>query len=595
MGDLEGGAERPRSAFRQYLDEDWALWIDEYPELGTLFGVPGHHDRWTDDSTEGIARREAHLRASRDRLRGFDRSRLDPTDRTNHDLYGSMLEEAIEGLAFGEEPNPFHFGMPRNLRTPLNQMDGIHIGAPDLLTLQPHGTAAEVRDLLARLRALPRAVAQTVELLRAGRAAGFSPPREALRGVPAQFTALLPEAPANSPLLEAFRGEPGGADPTAVARARSEAEGIYTDSVRPAFERLRQYLVETYLPRCRETVGLGALPDGAAAYAHLIRWQTTTDLSAAAIHALGRSELGRIHREMDALKERVGFAGSRAEFFRHLRTDPGFFFSEESELLEGYRALAKRADPGLARLFGRLPRLPYGVEPMPAFKAPSSPAAYYQPGSGAAGRAGYFYANTHGLGARPRWEMEDLVLHEAVPGHHLQIALADELGELPEFRRHSGPTAFIEGWGLYAETLGEELGFYRDPYAKMGQLIADAWRSVRLVVDTGLHAFGWTRAQAIEFFRENTGRAEADIAVEVDRYIVWPGQALGYKIGALRFRELRTRAEQALGDRFDLRGFHDTLLAEGAIPLDRVAERVEAWIRDVGAGTPTAPAVDGPR
>lgn len=585
MGEIRNPDDkRSRSAFRRYLDEDWTEWIGEYPELGTVFGLPGYNDRWTDDAPAGIARRERHLRASRERLAAFERSALDPADRLNYDLYTAMLAEAVEGLAFGEEPNPFHFGMPHNLRTPLNQMDGIHLGSADLLALQPHANDAELGDLLARLRALPSCVDLTVGLLEAGRTAGTTPPRVALRGVPDQIRGLIPEAAEATPLLDAFRERPGGRAADDFVRRRDEAVGLYHDAIRPAFARLLAYLTETYLPSCRETVGLSALPDGAAAYAHLIRWQTTTALTAAEIHAIGLAELDRIHREMEAVQTGVGFPGSLTDFFRFLRTDPGFFVARAEDLVERYRALAKRADPGLARLFGRLPRLPYGVEPMPEFKAASSPAAYYQPGAPAAGRAGLFYANTHDLGARPSWEMEDLVLHEAVPGHHLQIALADELEDLPDFRRHSGPTAYIEGWGLYAESLGGELGFYQDPYAKMGELIADAWRSVRLVVDTGLHAFGWSREQAIRFFAENAGRAESDIAVEVDRYIVWPGQALGYKIGALRFRELRARAEARLGPRFDVRGFHDTLLAEGALPLDLVADRVEAWIRSAGAG-----------
>ncbi|MHB8352765.1 MAG: DUF885 domain-containing protein [Thermoplasmata archaeon] len=583
------GSERPRTEFRTYLDEDWALWIEEYPELGTVFGIPGYNDRWTDDSPAGIARRERHLRASRDRWTAFDRSALDPDDRLNHGLYGTMLAEAIEGLAFGEEPNPFHFGMPHNLRMPLNQMEGIHLGAADLLALQPHATVPDLEALLARLRSLPRAIDLTVDLLETGRAAGLTAPRVALRGVPEQVNGLIPEAAEATPLLDGLRERPTGVEAGAFSRLRDEAVGLYDGSVRPAFARLRAYLTDTYLPACRETVGLSALPDGAAAYAHLIRWQTTTALTPSEIHAIGLAELDRIHREMEAVRARAGFPGSLAEFFQFLRTDPRFYCDRPEELIEGYRALAKRADPGLARLFGRLPRLPYGVEPMPSFKAASSPAAYDQPGAPAAGRAGLFYANTHDLRARPRWEMEDLVLHEAVPGHHLQIALADELEDLPAFRRHSGPTAYIEGWGLYAESLGGELGFYQDPYAKMGELIADAWRSVRLVVDTGIHAFGWSRERAIRFFAEQAGRAEADIAVEVDRYIVWPGQALGYKIGALKFRELRARAEARLGARFDVRAFHDTLLAEGALPLDLVADRVEAWIR--AAGAPTAPVV----
>jgi uncharacterized protein (DUF885 family) len=393
---------------------------------------------------------------------------------------------------------------------------------------------------------------------------------------------LIHEDPMTSPLLEAFQQRPAGVSEADWARFLGEARRAYLEGARPALLRLHAYLVGQYLPACRESVGLVDLPNGAAWYEHLIRWQTTTTLSARQIHEIGLAELERIHRDMEKVRVSAGFTGTLPEFYAYLRTDPKFFYAEADQLVEKYRALGKRADAGLACLFGRLPRLPYGVEPMPAFKAPSSPAAYYMPGAPSAGRPGIFYANTHGLDSRPKWEMEDLVLHEAVPGHHLQIAISEELEGLPAFRRHSGYTAFVEGWGLYAETLGEELGFYQDPLSKMGQLIADAWRSVRLVVDTGMHSLGWSRQQAIQFFAENAGRSEADITVEIDRYIVWPGQALGYKIGQLKFRELRTRAEKALGPKFDVRTFHDILLGEGGLPLGLVEGRVDAWVREGG-------------
>ena len=305
---------------------------------------------------------------------------------------------------------------------------------------------------------------------------------------------------------------------------------------------------------------------------------TTTNLTPQEIHEIGLREVRRLRVEMDAVMVRSGFQGSFSEFKEFLRKDPRFYMSRAEELLDGYRVIAKKTDPQLGRLFGRLPRLPYGVLPVPKFRETSSPAAYYMSGAPATGRAGYFYANTYQVGIRPRWEMEGLALHEAVPGHHLQIAIAQELDHLPEYRRWTGPTAFIEGWGLYAESLGEELGFYKDPYSKFGQLMFDVWRSTRLVVDTGMHAMGWTRDRAIEFFRENTAMSDVGIAVEVDRYIVWPGQALAYKLGQLKFRELRTLGEARLGERFDVRAFHDLLLDEGALPLHLVERRAKDWI-----------------
>ncbi len=574
------------SAFRAFLDHDWSAWLDLYPELGTVFGYPGRNDRWTDDSSAGIARRRQQLESSLSAVRAFRRDELSPEDRTDYDLYQGLLEEAVAGLEFGEEPNPFHFGMPHNLWMPISQMEGVHLGLADLVVMQPRQTVKDLGDILARLRAAPAAIDNNVLLLDAGRNRGYTAPRAAIQGVPAQVLGLIPEDPMKSPLLDAFQHRPPTISEPEWGSLCSSACKIYTEAVRPALQRLHSYLKDQYLPACRDSVGIAAVPNGPRAYEHLIRWQTTTSLTAKQIHGIGLAELDRIHGEMEKVRVAAGFTGTLAEFYTYLRTDPKFFLDTADALVEKYRALGKRADAGLPRLFGHLPRLPYGVEPMPAFKAPSSPAAYYMPGATSDGRPGVFYANTHNLGTRPRWEMEDLVLHEAVPGHHLQLAISEELGGLPAFRRHSGFTAFVEGWGLYAETLGEELGFYQDPLSKMGQLIADAWRSVRLVVDTGIHAMGWSRDQAIRFFAENAGRSMADITVEIDRYIVWPGQALGYKIGQLKFRELRTRAEQKLGAKFNVRAFHDIVLGEGGLPLQMVEDRVDAWIASGGPPVP---------
>jgi uncharacterized protein (DUF885 family) len=287
---------------------------------------------------------------------------------------------------------------------------------------------------------------------------------------------------------------------------------------------------------------------------------------------------------MNKVIEQTGFKGSFAEFCQFLRTDPKFFYTDAGSLITAYREVSKRADPELAKLFGKLPRLPYGVLPIPSYAEKSQTTAYYQPGSPKAGRAGYFYANTYALNTRPKWEMEALTLHEAVPGHHLQIALAQEADTLPEFRRHGGYTAFVEGWGLYSESLGEEMGFYKDPYSKFGQLTYEMWRAVRLVVDTGMHQLGWSRQQAIDFFKENSSKMEHDIVVEIDRYIVWPGQALAYKIGELKIKELRRYAREQLGDKFDVRAFHDELLKDGALPLDILEPRMKRWVASVKLG-----------
>jgi prolyl oligopeptidase len=281
---------------------------------------------------------------------------------------------------------------------------------------------------------------------------------------------------------------------------------------------------------------------------------------------------------MEAIKDQVGFNGDLSRFFEFLRTDSRFYYDTADQLLAGYRDICKRADPELIKLFRKLPRQPYGVVPIPAYIEKSVTTAYYQPGSNEAGRAGFFFANTYDLKSRPKWEMEALALHEAVPGHHLQLAIADEIEGLPEFRKYGRYTGYVEGWGLYSESLGEEMGFYMDPYSKFGQLTYEIWRAIRLVVDTGIHAKGWSRKQAIDFFKANAGKTEHDIVVEVDRYIVWPGQALAYKLGELKIKQLRARASSKLGDDFDIRSFHDEILWNGALPLSILEKRIDNWI-----------------
>ena len=346
----------------------------------------------------------------------------------------------------------------------------------------------------------------------------------------------------------------------------------------PAYQRFARFFNEEYLPACHETVGAWALPNGRAFYDYRVAHYTTTTLSADEIHQIGLDEVARIRSLMDEVIAEVQFDGSFEEFLHFLRTDPQFYFETGEEILREYRNIAKRIDPELVKLFGKLPRMPYGVKAIPAASAPDTTTAYYFPPAADGSRAGYFYANLYRPEVRPKYEMEALTVHEAMPGHHLQIALAQELGDLPEFRRFNGYTAFVEGWGLYSESLGDELGLYTDPYSRFGQLTYEMWRAVRLVVDTGLHAKGWSRQQAIDYFKANAGKAEHDIINEIDRYIAWPGQALAYKIGELKIQALRREAEQALDEQFDIRGFHDTVLGAGAIPLNLLERNVRAWI-----------------
>ncbi len=470
-------------AFRAYLQNDWKRWLADYPELATSIGVPGLDDRWTNDSPAGIDGRKGHLSESLASLRRLDAASLPAKERTNYDLYRELLELAEVGLPFGLDPLPFHLGMPHSLLVPLNQMEGVHLTASDTLEIQPRERLSDYENILSRLNALAEAVSQNLALLEAGRHQGFTPHRVAVRGVPDQVRGLIPNDPMASPLLRAFVEMPSRIGEADRRRLVSAAKEAYTDRIVPAFERLHQYLVTTYLPACRDAPGVSALPNGTALYSYLVRWQTTTRLTAKEVHEIGLREVRRLRSAMEELMVRTGFSGKFSEFLEFLRTDDRFFYTNAEALVDGYRVIAKKIDPGLSRLFGRLPRLPYGVLPVPEFRAESSPTAYYMSGAPATGRPGIFFANTFALHSRPRWEMEALCLHEAVPGHHLQITLAQEVEDLPDFRRFTGPTAFVEGWGLYAESLGDELGLYQDPHSKMGEYTYDMWRSIRLVVD----------------------------------------------------------------------------------------------------------------
>jgi uncharacterized protein (DUF885 family) len=564
--------------FRAYLDEDWKHWMEEYPETATSFGFPGQNRRWNDDSREGIEARIRHLHESFAKLKSISRDALPASEQLNYDLYQERLETAEEGLQYGDEPMPFGHVVPFNLWMPMTQMGGIQQEMAATLATMPHQTVADYEDILARLETLPKRVEQHIELLRGGLKLGYSPPRLMMRDVPKQIAGLIPADSVASPLLEPFNKFPAGFSEAEKSRLTERAKQLYSSGVVPAIQKLHDYVASTYLPACRESIAATALPNGPAAYAFHVRWQTTTKLTPQQIHEIGLSEVKRIRVEMDKVIASTGFKGGFHDFTEFLRTDPRFFYENPDDLVNSYRIIVKKIDPELAHLFGKLPRLPYGVCVIPDFKAPSQTTAYYQAGASAAGRPGCYFVNTYNLRARPKWEMEALSLHEAVPGHHLQISLAQEQEGQPEFRKHSGYSVFVEGWGLYSESLGQELGMYKDPYSKFGQLTYEMWRAVRLVVDTGMHSMGWTRQQAIDFFRENTGKTDQDITVEVDRYIVWPAQALAYKIGQMKIRELRTEAETRLGAKFDVRKFHDAVLEDGAVPLGVLETRMKQWI-----------------
>ena len=564
--------------FRAYLDADWKRWMELYPEMATAVGYPGQNRRWSDDSPQGIAVRKEHLAASLRKLKSISRNSLLPAEQLNYDLYRELLETSEEGLQYGDDPLPFRNVVPASLWMPLTQMDGVQQGAADTLASMPHQSIADYEDILARMEALPKNVEEQLALLKDGLRRGYTPSKITMRDVPKQIADLIPEDPLKSALLDPFSEFPPAISEADRARLINRAKQIYTSSLRPAFMRFHDYVTATYLPACRDSIAVTAIPNGAASYAFHVRWQTTTELTPQQIHQIGLGEVKRIRAEMDRVIASTGFTGSFHEFTEFLRNDPRFYFDRAQDLIDAYKIIAKSIDPELVHEFGKLPRNQYGVIPIPDFKAPSQTTAYYQPGAPAAGRPGYYFVNTYNLRARPKWEMEALSLHEAVPGHHLQLSLAQELANVPEFRKHVGYSAFVEGWALYSESLGGELGLYKDPYSRFGQLSYEMWRAVRLVVDTGMHGMGWSREQAIQFFKDNTGKTDQDITVEVDRYIVWPGQALAYKIGQLKIRELRTRAERQLGGKFNVRRFHDAVLENGALPLSALEPQVKGWL-----------------
>jgi uncharacterized protein (DUF885 family) len=569
--------------FRGYLEKDWKLWMQQYPETATSVGFPGQNRRWSDDSPEGIEARVRHLHESLAQLNSIPRTALPTEEQLNYNLYRELLETAVEGLKYGDDPAPFRDVVPGNTWMPITQMGGIQQGSASTLAAMPQQTLADYEDILARLEALPKNVDQNLGLLQAGLKKGYTPPKLMLRDVPQQIAGLIPADPLGSPLLQPFTEFPPGISGPQGRRLIDRAKKIYTSAVAPAFQRLHDYVVSTYIPACRESIAATALPNGAAAYAFHVRWQTTTNLTPQQIHEIGLSEVKRIRAEMDQVIASTNFKGSFHDFTEFLRTDPRFFYDKPDDLVNGYRIITKKIDPELAHEFGKLPRLPYGVCVIPEFKALSQTTAYYQQGAPSAGRPGCYFVNTYNLHARPKWEMEALSLHESVPGHHLQISLAQELEGQPEFRRNIGYSAFVEGWALYSESLGAELGMYKDPYSKFGQLSYEMWRAVRLVVDTGMHSMGWTREQAIQFFKDNTGKTDQDITVEVDRYIVWPGQALAYKLGQLKIRQLRAEAEKKLDAKFDVRKFHDAVLENGAVPLNVLEAHVRGWMDEQAA------------
>jgi uncharacterized protein (DUF885 family) len=557
----------PSARLKRLFDLHWAAAMRERPDLAVYIGYPGLEGRPIDFSPEmlDLEYRLPHLELAA--LASIDRAGLTPQEQLSAELLRRKLELAIDGERFRDISDVLL----------VDQMnDGIE-AALGPIDEMPARTVADYENMLSLMRAFPRVVEQGMALLDKGLKRGITPPRVTLRRVADRLVPDLVDDPLKNPRTAPFRHIPGSIAPAERERLLRAAGDALRQQVVPALRTLHDYLAKTYIPNSRTSIAVGDLPNGQAYYAHLLRYYTTTDLTPDQIYELGLSEVKRIRAEMDATIAATGFKGTFAEFTNFLRTDPRFFYDKPEDVLAAYRDITKRIDPELPKLFGRLPRLPYGVKAMEG-SSELAPSALYDAGTAAMRRPGWMLVNTFDLKARPKWGMESLAAHESVPGHHIQLSIADELTDLPEWQRYEVYPVFSEGWALYAESLGGELGLYKDPYSKFGALNNEMWRAIRLVVDAGLQAKGWSRQQAIDYCRANSAKTEREIENEVDRYIVQPGSVPCYKIGELKIRELRRYAEKELGPKFDVRAFHDQILGSGAMPLDVLESKIKAWV-----------------
>ena len=511
-------------------------------------------------------------RATLQRLQAIDGAGLDVPDRISYDMLAREMRDDVADHDFGA------------WRLPINADSGFHTGFAELPRYTTFTTTRDYRNYLARLRAFPVYVAAQIANMREGLRTGFTLPRVVLDGYDVSIRTHVVEDPEKSVFYAPFRAFPPGVPEADRSALLAEARAAVMDGAVAGYRAFLDFMVHEYIPKTRTTTAAADLPRGREYYAHRVRHFTTLDVTPEEVHQIGLSEVARIRGEMQEVMRQAGFTGDFAAFLQFLRTDPRFYARTPEELLKEASFIAKRMDGKLPSLFGRLPRLPYGVEPVPAHLAPKYTGGRYVPAPMGGTRAGTYWVNTYALESRPLYVLEALTLHEAVPGHHLQIALQQEMEGVPPFRRVAEVGAFVEGWGLYSERLGLEAGFYQDPYRNFGRLTYEMWRACRLVVDTGLHALGWSREKAMDFMAANTALSLHEVRTETDRYISWPGQALAYKMGELKIRELRRMAEKELGPRFDVRAFHDAVLANGAVPLPVLEERIRAYVAAVPSG-----------
>jgi uncharacterized protein (DUF885 family) len=560
------------AALHALFESDFRRGLEEFPERATHLGIDGYDDRLTDRSPEAVARRKAQTRAFIAELERFDPGKLSAQDRISREvaLYNRRLE-AEEDAIYGDLP----FGASDSF-TPVSSTGGPHSALVGMSKAMRLRTVKDYENYLKRLDAVPRLVEQHMATMRAGMRSGWMPPAEAMTTATRQFAVFAATDVTATPLWRPFAEFPRDVPEGERARLARQGQELLARKVHPAFAALRQFVESEYLPLARKSLAATMLPEGRRYYDVRVRRMTTTSMKAEEIHQLGLAEVARIRAEMDKVIASTGHKGTFAEFVRFVNTDPRFFFTTAGERLAAYRDIAKRADAELPKLFAELPRAPYGIRPMEAYEGDNAD-NYSRPAIDGS-RAGFFNANVNNLKDRPSYEMEAVLLHETVPGHHLQIARQQELKDLPFFRRSGGYVAYSEGWGLYAESLGYEMGFYKDPYMRFGALWAEAMRACRLVIDTGIHTRGWGREQSIRYMMDNAGLMPGFATAEIDRYINNPAQALGYKIGELRIKAMRAKAHKALGERFDLRRFHNALLDDGPLPLTVLESRIDLWI-----------------
>ena len=559
------GDQQSHADFLKLVEQAWQRRLDDNPLFASRLGDPRGDGKLPRVGLAAQAEQEAFYRELLEKVEAIDPAKLPADERTNYAMFLRSLRNNLS-----ERQLKMHL-------MPITNRSGFHIRFPELPELAPPQTEDQYRNYISRLNAFARYADEHIELMRKGIQEKRVLPAVVLEGFNETVDPHIVDDPSDSLLYSPFREFPAEFSEKVKDELTTAGRQAIQRSVVDGYRRFGKFLAEEYIPAARSDIGASAMPGGRELYRHRVRMFTTLDLTPEAVHQIGLDEVGRIRKEMSTIPPKVGFEGSHADFVKHLRTDPKFYPTTKEQLLKEVAYALKRMDGKLPELFGKLPRTPYGIKEIPAYVAPRTTSAYYMQPAADGSRAGFYYVNTYNLKSRPLFEVEALSLHEAVPGHHLQLALQMEMEGLPQFRKFAEVTAFVEGWALYAERLGLEVGFYQDPYSDFGRLSFEMWRACRLVVDTGIHYLGWTRQQAIEFMADNTALSLHNIQAEVDRYIAWPGQALAYKMGELKIRQLRKYAEEKLGDKFRLPDFHDAVLAEGAVPLSILEQNVKRY------------------